>query len=77
MPFRRTRNFTPFVVKAAELGFAAPQVVAHRITRMLMAGVTPTARDRKELRLMGTEKMAAFAESWNAMAIETFRAIRR
>ena len=74
MSFRRTRNLTPFIVKAAELGFAAPQVVAHRLTRMAMAGVAPTARDRKEFRCMGTEKMAAFTESWNAMAMETFRA---
>ena len=74
MSFRRTRNITPLIVKAAELGFAAPQVVAHRLTRMAMAGVAPTARDRKEFRRMGTEKMAAFMESWNAMAMETFRA---
>jgi len=30
----------------------------------------PTARDQKEFRRMGSEKMAAFAESWNAMVIQ-------
>jgi hypothetical protein len=74
MPFRRKRNINPLILKAAELGFAAPQVVAHRVTRMAMSGFSPTARDRKELRRMGIEKMAAFTESWNAMAMETLRA---
>ena len=74
MSFRRKRNITPLTVKASQLAFAAPQVVAHRVTRMAMAGVSPTARDRKEFRRMGTEKMAAFTESWNAMTIEAFRA---
>ena len=61
-------------VKATELGLAVPQVVAHRITRMALAGVYPNARDRKEFHRMGTEKMAAFAESWNAMTIQVLRA---
>jgi len=74
MPFRHKRNIMPLIVKAAELGFAAPQVVAHRVTRMAMAGVSPTARDRNEFRRMGTEKIAAFMESWSAMAMETLRA---
>lgn len=73
MPFRK-RNINPLILMAAELGFAAPQVVAHRVTRMTMSGFSPTARDRKEFRRMGTEKMAAFTESWNAMALETLRA---
>jgi hypothetical protein len=31
-------------------------------------------RDREELYRMGAEKMAAFNEAWNAMAVEAFRA---
>jgi hypothetical protein len=62
------------MVKAAELAFAVPQVVAHRVTRMALAGTSPTARDQREFRQMGTEKMAAFAESWNLMATQAFRA---
>ena len=45
-----------------------------RYTRVALAGTSPTARDRREFRQMGTEKMAAFAESWNAMATQAFRA---
>jgi hypothetical protein len=74
MTVRRKRSVTPLIVKAAQLGFAAPQVVGHRVTRMAVAGISPSARDRREFRRMGTEKMAAFTESWNAMAMETFRA---
>ncbi len=74
MPFHRKRKSRAFTVKAAELAVAAPQVVAYRIARMALAGTCSTARDRREFRQMGVEKMAAFAESWNAMAIETVRA---
>jgi hypothetical protein len=74
MPFYRKRKSRAFTVKAAELAVATPQVVAYRIARMALAGTSPTARDRREFRQMGVEKMAAFAESWNAMAIQTVRA---
>ena len=42
--------------------------------RMALAGASPSARDRSEFRRMGTEKIAAFTESWNAMAVEAVRA---
>jgi hypothetical protein len=35
---------------------------------MAMAGVHPSKRDRDEFKLMGDEKVAAFQESWVAMA---------
>jgi len=41
---------------------------------MAIGGAIPSARDRKEFRRMGTEKLAAFNESWNAMALQTLRA---
>jgi hypothetical protein len=41
---------------------------------MAMAGASPSARDRKEFHLMGSEKIAAFNEAWVAMAFEAFRA---
>jgi hypothetical protein len=72
MPSRHKRRSTPFIVKAAELAFAVPPVVAHRITRMALAGASPTARDRREFRNMSAEKVAAFTESWNAMAAQAF-----
>jgi len=61
-------------VKAAELSIAAPQVVALRAARMLAAGVNPSARDRRELERMGTEKVFAFWESMNAMGLEMAKA---
>ena len=74
MPSRRKRHRRSLVAKAAELTFAVPQVVAHRVARMALAGASPTARDRREFHQMGTEKMAAFSESWNAMTIQALRA---
>ena len=71
MATRRKRTHKSLAVKAAELAFAVPQVVAHRVTRMALSGRTPSARDRKEFELMVAEKNAAFVESWNAMAVQT------
>ena len=74
MPSRRTPKTPSIVTQAAELAFAVPQVVAHRITRMALAGPTPSARDRKEFQRMGAEKTAAFGESWNAMTVQALHA---
>ena len=74
MSERRASKSRSVARKTTELAVAAPQVVAHRLTQMALAGVTPSARDRKEFRGMGAEKVAAFAESWSAMASEAFRA---
>jgi len=74
MPARRSRNSLSVATKAAELALAVPQVVAHRVTRMAIAGPSPSKRDRKEFVLMVAEKNAAFHESWNAMAAQAFRA---
>jgi hypothetical protein len=74
MPSRRNRKTHSLVAKAAELAFAVPQVVAYRVTRMAIAGSTPSSRDRKEFQRMSAEKTAAFSESWNAMTLQAFRA---
>jgi len=58
--------------QVAELMFAVPQVVAHRLGRMNAGGAK--GRDRRELRLMCSEKVAAFGESWNQMAVQAFKA---
>ncbi|MBL8482297.1 MAG: hypothetical protein JNJ60_08885 [Rhodocyclaceae bacterium] len=55
--------------KALELSIAAPQVVAHRVTRMLTAGHAPSDEDREEFLTMGSEKVVAFSESWAAMCM--------
>ena len=73
MSTRRNRNVATLTVKTAELGLAAPLVVAHRITRMALAGRTPSIRDQREFTRMSTEKAAAFYESWNAMVIQSLR----
>ncbi len=69
----RMRNKTRLVAKTADLAFAVPQVVAHRLTRMAIAGRPLSERDRREFKRMSAEKTAAFAESWNAMAVEVIR----
>jgi hypothetical protein len=55
-----------------ELGIAAPQVIAHRVSRMASAGNSPSARDREEFRRMGIEKIAAANEAWIAMATQAY-----
>ena len=74
MATRRRRANKSLAVKATELAFAVPQVVAHRVTRMALSGRTLSARDRKEFQLMVAEKNAAFIESWNAMAAQAMLA---
>ena len=70
---KRTRQATSTAVKLAELGLAAPQVIAHRLTRMALAGPTISARDRKEFTGMVQEKQAAVAQAWTAMFEEGVR----
>lgn len=73
MNARRSRASRSLAVKATELAFAVPQVVAHRVTRMALSGPTLSARDKKEFDLMVAEKNTAFAASWNAMAMQAVR----
>ncbi len=62
------------IVKAAELTIAAPQVAALRTARMLAAGAYPDSLDRREFMRMSTEKLQAFSESMNAMALQVYKA---
>ena len=71
MPSHHSRPSASIALKAAELAFAVPQVVAHRVTRMAMAGPTLSPRDRKEFTLMVAEKNKAFTMAWQAMAAQT------
>ncbi len=59
--------------QALELSIAAPQVMAHRLSRIATAGVIPNDRDRKEFLLMGNEKILAFYQSWAAMWVQGFK----
>ena len=55
-------------VKTWEMLLAASQVIPIRLARMAAAGPTPSARDRREFTLMGTEKAQAAAQSGLAAA---------
>ena len=74
MANRRTRAKSSLAQQTAELALAAPQVIAHRMTRMALAGPNPSPRDRKEFVRMVTEKNSAFGEAWQAMALHGARA---
>jgi hypothetical protein len=74
MPTRRTRKSKSLTVKSMELALSVPQVVAHRVTRMTLAGPKLSDRDRKEFQMMVHEKHAAFAQAWSDMAMHAFRA---
>ncbi len=73
MSARRNRKVATLAIKATELAAAAPLVVAHRLSRLALAGHIPTSRDQREFTRMGAEKVAAFHESWNAMFIQSIR----
>lgn len=74
MSQRSARKSSVLVKKLAELSLAVPQVVAHRVTRMAIAGKSPSARDKKEFELMVAEKKIAFTQSWSDMAVQAARA---
>jgi hypothetical protein len=66
----RRRRSKSLAAQSLALGIAVPQVIAHRVARMAVAGASPSARDRAEFRRMGTEKIAAAHEAWAAMATQ-------
>jgi len=70
---KRMPRTTSRAAKLTELGLAAPQVIAHRLTRMALAGPTISARDRKEFTGMVAEKQAAVAQAWMGMFAEGLR----
>jgi len=70
---KRNSRTLSTAAKLTELGFAAPQVVAHRLTRMVLAGPVISARDRKEFAGMVGEKQAAVAQAWIGMFTEGVR----
>jgi hypothetical protein len=78
---RRTRTFmavNPFTiwldlsVQASEMMMASAQVIAHRTSQMMTAGLTPSAEDSTEFALMSSEKTEAAMESFMAMANNMF-----
>jgi hypothetical protein len=73
MPRRTLKTASTLGRKTMETAMAAPQVVAHRMTRMATAGAHPSVRDQKEFAGMVAEKQQAFVQSWMAMAAQTLR----
>lgn len=74
MATRRTRKSKSLTVKCMELALSVPQVFAHRVTRMALAGPKLSDRDRKEFQIMVNEKHEAFAQAWSDMAVHALRA---
>ena len=63
--------FLPWAVfawKPFETAMAAAQVIPIRVGRMMASGTNPTAADRREMTLMGAEKVLAFSRSGAALA---------
>jgi hypothetical protein len=54
-------------LRTSEMLWASTQVIASRTSGMIQHGATPSARDRRELALMGREKVEAAAASATAM----------
>ena len=79
MPSRRptARKSQRLARQASELALAVPQVVAHRMARMALAGPFPNARDRREFHTMGQEKVHAFWQSWFAMGWAMVEAMQK
>lgn len=55
-------------VKTSEMLMSSGQVIGTRVHRMARAGANPSASDRREMLLMGSEKVKAAAESGLAVA---------
>lgn len=73
VPIKRRNASKSAATQSVELAFAVPQVVAHRMTRMALAGSSPSKADRQEFNEMVSEKQSAFSQAWIAMATETLR----
>jgi len=65
--------WTDLALKTGEMLAASAQVITHRTSRMVSAGTSPNARDRKEFTRMGLEKVEAAGESAWAMAQQMSR----
>ncbi|MBT3145818.1 hypothetical protein Q8W30_15560 [Neptunomonas phycophila] len=63
-----SRNHQALPMQLFELAFAVPVVVNARVTKMMMSGGSPSAKDQKEFYRMGEEKVEAFFESWQAVS---------
>ncbi len=74
MPSRPRSSLPAFARHSADIAFAAPEVMAHRLLRFSMAGATPSRRDVAEFQRMWLEKATVAQESWTAMMMQAFDA---
>lgn len=68
------RKTVHLATQATELMFSTPQVVTHRLARLMTPGAGVGRRDQREFHRMSAEKFAAFGESWNDMALQILKA---
>lgn len=73
---RRSRASRALATRTAELAWAVPQVVGHRLAGIADASAFKTASGRKDLVRMVAEKQAAFHDSWQAMAAQALQSQR-
>jgi len=74
---RSARSSRALAARTAELAWAVPQVVGHRLAGFADASAWKTGRGRKEAVRMVAEKQAAFGESWQAMTSQALRSQRQ
>jgi len=74
---RKRPSTARLVGDTTRMAVAVPQVVAHRLARLALAGAAPDARDRREFTRMGAEKVAAFQQSWWQMGVAALAAQQR
>lgn len=74
MPAPYQKKTQALATRTAELAMAVPQVVAHRVTRLALAGARPSRRDQAEFQRMVQEKQAAFSQAWMAMGLQSLLA---
>ncbi|HEY0848075.1 MAG TPA: polyhydroxyalkanoate granule-associated phasin [Noviherbaspirillum sp.] len=70
-PFAASNPFAVWsrlALQTNEMLMASAQVITHRTGRIAMAGAAPSARDRREFKRMGQEKLDAMTESMQAVA---------
>jgi hypothetical protein len=60
--------WTNIALRSAEMMWASSQVIGHRTSRILLAHPHYSAGDRREIALMGQEKIEAAYESASAMS---------
>lgn len=55
--------------KIGTVAFASAQVIGHRTSRLALAGAVPSARDQREIALMGQEKGEAALQAAEAAGV--------